>query len=87
MISQNQSHIGFVKNSATQATRPRPSAMLMACRAGSIMGAPDMRPSSFRKAMMEPVKVMAPMAAPKLISMREIGWIRPSTTMWKASGA
>ena len=37
--------------------------------------------------MIEPVKVMAPMAAPRLISMREIGWIRPSTTIWKASGA
>ena len=59
----------------------------MTWRAGSMMGAPDMRPSSFRKAMIEPVKVMAPMAAPNDISMREIGWIMPSTTMWKASGA
>jgi hypothetical protein len=31
-------------------------------RIGSMIGLPDMRPSSFRKAMIEPVKVIAPMA-------------------------
>ena len=36
----------------------------MKWRAGSMIGLPDMRPSSFRKAMTEPVKVMAPMATP-----------------------
>jgi hypothetical protein len=37
-------------------------------RAGSMIGLPDMRPSSFRKAMTEPVKVIAPMATPSAIS-------------------
>ena len=36
----------------------------MTCRAGKRIGLPDMRPSSFRKAMTEPVKVIAPIATP-----------------------
>ena len=34
------------------------------------MGAPDMLPFNLAKAMIEPAKVMAPMATPKLISIR-----------------
>jgi hypothetical protein len=44
--------------------------MLMAWRCGSMIGLPDMRPSSLRKAMTEPVKVIAPMATPSDISNR-----------------
>ena len=40
----------------------------MTCRTGRMIGLPDMRPSSFRKAMIEPVKVIAPMATPSDIS-------------------
>ena len=36
----------------------------MTWRCGSMIGLPDMRPSSLRKAMTEPVKVIAPMATP-----------------------
>ena len=39
--------------------------MLMTWRAGNMIGLPDMRPESLRKAITDPEKVMAPMAAPK----------------------
>ncbi len=63
------------------------SAMLMRWRLGSMMGLPDMRPSSFRNAMIEPVKVSAPMAAPSDISTRLWPWMSPGTPMPKACGA
>ena len=44
--------------------------MLMTWRPGSMIGLPLMRPDSLRKAITEPVKVMAPMATPSDISMR-----------------
>ncbi len=56
-------------------------------RAGSRIGLPDMRPDSFRKAMIEPVKVMAPMAAPSDISIRLAVRMAPGVPMPKASGA
>ena len=52
------------------ATSASASPILMACRAGSKIGAPLMRPESFKKAITEPVKVMAPMATPSDISIR-----------------
>ena len=45
----------------------------MSWRCGSRIGAPDIRPSSLRKAMIEPVKVTAPMARPSDISMMLAG--------------
>ncbi len=63
------------------------SAMLITCRIGRMIGFPDMRPSSFRKAMIEPVKVMAPMATPIDISISACPWISPSVPMPKACGA
>ena len=50
----------------------------MTWRAGSMIGVPLMRPSSFRKAMTEPVKVMAPMATPSDISIRLAPWMSPT---------
>ena len=50
----------------------------MTWRCGSMIGLPDMRPSSFRKAMTEPVKVMAPMATPSAISNSEPPWMVPT---------
>ena len=47
-------------------------------RAGSRIGAPDMLPLSLAKAMIEPAKVMAPMATPRLISIRLCVRIAPS---------
>ena len=52
-----------------------------------MMGAPDIRPSSFRNAIIEPVKVTAPMAAPSAIYTRLFAWISPPLAMPKASGA
>ena len=59
----------------------------MTWRTGSMIGAPLMRPESFRKAMIEPVKVMAPMAVPSDISTRLAAWISPTAPMPKAAGA
>ena len=59
----------------------------MRCRAGSRIDAPDMRPDSLAKAMTEPVKVTAPMAAPKDISTRLATRMLPGAPMPNASGA
>src|SRR3984893_522391 len=59
----------------------------MTWRPGSVIGAPLMRPESFRNAIMEPVNVMAPMATPSDISIRLWPWIAPSTPMPNAAGA
>ncbi len=64
-----------------------PSAILMTWRPGSVIGAPLMRPESFRNAITEPVNVMAPMATPSDISIRLWPWMAPSTPMPKAAGA
>ncbi|MND05871.1 hypothetical protein D3C83_269040 [compost metagenome] len=61
--------------------------MLMTWRAGRRIGLPDIRPSSFRKAMTEPVKVTAPMAQPSDISIRLAPWISSPEPMPKAEGA
>ena len=52
-----------------------------------MIGAPDIRPSSLRKAMIEPVKVSAPMATPIDISIRLAPWIAPGAPMPKAAGS
>ena len=59
----------------------------MRWRSGRMIGLPDMRPDSFKKAMTEPVKVMAPMATPSDISMRLAKWMAPRSPMPKLSGA
>ncbi len=70
-----------------QAMSASASPILSACRAGRMIGFPDMRADSFRKAMIEPVKVMAPIATPSDISIRLWVWIAPCVPMPKASGA
>ena len=50
---------------------------LMMWRAGRRMGDPLIRPDSFRKAMTEPEKVIAPMAMPRPISTLETAPIPP----------
>ena len=52
-----------------------------------MIGVPLMRPESFRNAITEPVKVMAPMATPSDISIRLWPWMAPSVPMPKAAGA
>ncbi len=59
----------------------------MTWRPGSVIGLPLMRPESFRNAMIEPVKVTAPMATPSDISIRLWLWMAPSVPMPKAEGA
>ena len=68
-------------------TRSAPSARLSTWRWGNMIGLPDMRPSSFRNAITEPVNVMAPMATPSPISKSEPPLIVPTVPMPKACGA
>ena len=49
--------------------------MLIAWRAGRMIGAPDMLPLSFANAMIEPVNVTAPIAAPSESSTSDCMWI------------
>ena len=65
----------------TSTTMATPNAMLMICRAGSMIGEPDMLPLSFRKAITDPVKVRAPIAEPSDNSMIEAVLIAPVTPM------
>ena len=46
-----------------------------------------MRPESLRKAITEPVKVMAPMATPSDISTRLARWIAPGDADVEGVGA
>ena len=59
----------------------------MMWRPGSMIGAPLMRPESFRNAITEPVKVTAPMATPIAISTRLALWMSPRVPMSNAAGA
>ena len=54
---------------------------------GRMSGAPIMRAESFRNAITEPVKVMAPMATPRDISTRLAPWMLPASPMSNALGA
>src|SRR3984885_2675790 len=59
----------------------------MTWRPGSVIGAPLMRPESFKNAITDPVNVTAPMATPSDISIRLWPWMAPSTPMPNAAGA
>ena len=61
--------------------------MLMMWRPGSRIGAPLMRPESFRNAITEPVNVIAPIATPSAISTRLDLWMLPRVPMSNAAGA
>ena len=52
-----------------------------------MIGAPLMRAESFRNAMIEPVKVMAPIATPSDISTSDALLMLPRVPMPNASGA
>ena len=60
---------------------------LMTWRPGSRMGLPLMRPDSFRKAMIEPEKVIAPMATPRPSSTRLTGLMSAGDGVHDAEGA
>src|SRR5882672_845068 len=85
--SQNAAWLSVLANQTISATMVANSAMLMRWRAGRMMGAPLMRADSLRNAITEPVKVMAPMAAPSDISIRVAPWMAPTRPMSKALGA
>ena len=61
-------------------------APLMRCLKGSKIGAPDILPFNLAKAITEPEKVIAPMAAPKPNSKRLAGFIPLSESIPKLSG-
>ena len=47
-----------------------PSARFIKCWPKNVIGDPDIKPLNFKKAIIEPVKVIAPIAAPKDISIK-----------------
>ena len=67
-------------------TRTIPSARFKKCCPIKVIGEPDINPLSFRKAMIDPVKVIAPMAAPKDISIKLATLIFPGEPRLKTSG-
>ncbi len=69
-ISQ-KARLGWsVANQTMSATSRMPSARFTKCCPKKTSGLPVIRPCSLPKAITEPEKVMAPMAVPRLISMR-----------------
>ena len=85
-ISQNASVLLAARRTRrSSATSATPSARLITCRPGRMIGLPLMRPESFRNAITEPVKVMAPIASPSDISIRLWPWIAPTAPMSKAA--
>jgi hypothetical protein len=87
VISQNTKWLSVSTKMKMSNTSEAASARFTRCRCGSRIGAPLMRPSSLRKAMTEPVKVMAPMARPSDISTRLALEIRPGNPRSNAAGA
>ena len=64
----------------------RPSIRFIKCCPLKVIGEPDMIPLNFKKAIIDPEKVIAPIAAPKDISIRLASFIFPSVPKLKASG-
>ena len=56
------------------------------CCPGKVIGDPDIKPLNFRKAIIEPEKVIAPTAAPIDISIRLANLIFPDEPKLKTSG-
>ena len=56
------------------------------CCPVNVMGAPDIIPLSFKKAIIDPENVIAPTAAPIDISIKLASLIFPETPRLKASG-
>ena len=56
------------------------------CCPGKVIGDPDINPLNFRKAIIEPEKVIAPTAAPIDISIRLASLIFPDEPKLKTSG-
>ena len=63
-----------------------PSKRLIKCWALKVIGEPDIIPLSFKNAIIEPEKVIAPIAAPRDISIKLASFIFPTIPSAKASG-
>jgi hypothetical protein len=70
VIVQNTQGDWSVRKYPIRPRMPASVARLMTCRPGSMIGDPDILPFSFRNAMTEPEKVIAPIAMPRPISIR-----------------
>ena len=80
-IAQNRNADCVMQSSTIMATKPRPSNAFSICWPLNTTGLPVMKPCSLPQAMMEPVKVIAPIATPRLISIRLPTWILPCSPM------
>ncbi len=79
--------LGAIAKRAVRTTIATSVPRLMTWRAGRMIGAPLILPLSLAKAMTEPEKVIAPIAAPSVISIRLTVRMLPSAPrMPKASG-
>ena len=87
VTSQNAWYDSVWQNQTAMPTRTSPRTAFRWCWNAKTTGAPETRPWSFRKATIEPVKVMAPMATPMDISMRLAAAIRPGSPIPNACGA
>ena len=85
-ISQKTVWLSVPTSTAMNTMMAMPMPALMTWRPGNRIGLPDMRPSSFRNAMIEPVKVTAPMATPIDISTSATGLIEPTSPMPNEAG-
>ena len=63
-----------------------PNNKLMKCWPLKVIGAPDIIPLSFKNAIIDPEKVIAPIAAPKDISIKLASFISPDIPKLNASG-
>ena len=63
-----------------------PNIKFRMCWPLNVIGAPDMIPLNFKKAIIEPEKVNAPTAAPMDISIKLANLISPTLPKLKASG-
>ena len=80
-ISQNRPGPWSRHIQTISAIRTMPSNAFSGCWPGKTIGAPLMMPCNLAKAMIEPVKVTAPMAVPMLISTRLVAGILPKLPM------
>ena len=64
----------------------KPNNKFIKCWPLNVIGEPDIIPLSFRNAIIEPEKVIAPIAAPKDISIRLASFISPTIPKLNASG-
>ena len=81
MISQKATPDSARHSQMTISTVKMPRPRLSKCCMGKTIGRPLMMPCSLRKAITEPVKVMAPIETPTDISIRELSLIAPGAPM------